>query len=939
MGVNVAEIPVSWFQSKGAYDFRHFYSSSGRLYFSLDGYYFGRKNRIFYIDKKRIKQVRSKPSTHYFKGLHDSGGYLSAIDSYGEYYQWNDISENPEVSKSVPVDRSVPFNLVGFIEAGGYSWVLNTHNKIYQLEEGKTIRIYDVGDKNFGLIQVEKDPTEPFIFWIATYGGGLIKWNDQTHSVEKVLTKKEGLPDNTIAAMVPDNLGNIWMSTFNGVTKFNPKLETFSNFKSSDGLIQSEFDRYHGFKLPDGRIAFGAAGGYSVFDPSLFVEDYSNPEIRLSKLLINNKDQQFGDGLSIIRQPLNRLEQLTLKYTQNSISMDIMANQFTNPDKIKYRFKLSGYNADWVNNESDRRVKFDKLRTGNYTLFLNASNTNGAWSSNVRELQIRVLPPPWLSWWAYTVYVLIGFTLVFFYWKNYRNRLIRKQEEEFNKREASRLKEVDDMKTRFFSNITHEFRTPLTLILSPLEKQLRDKKYPLEVQSILESNYRHGSHLLKLVNELLDISKLEGGFMQMHKSTGQLNPFLKGCVENFSDLAQQKRIDLSFESKSINGYHQFDKNHLEKVVQNLLSNALKFTDQGGKVGLRAEVTEDENLFLEVHDSGIGIPNEQLPKLFDRFYQVDDTATRAYEGTGIGLSLVKELIDLMEGNIAVESTVGEGTIFKLSIPVSKAIVVSERTTDKKVVESELPEDAPVILVVEDNAELRSFIVESLSKIADVIEAEDGKEGWQMILGRLPDIVVSDVMMPEMNGYELCHKSKTDVRTSHIDFILLTAKTAQESKEKGLESGADDYLTKPFHMYELELRIQNAFQQQANLRTHLRQEFLALKPDEKTPVVKNDFLRKLNEALVLNNKNINVEGLAAEMAMSQSTLNRKLKALLGLSAIEFIKQARLQRAVELLLTDQNMSDIAYQVGFESPSYFSQCFKEAYGMSPSDYQKTAI
>jgi signal transduction histidine kinase/DNA-binding response OmpR family regulator len=942
MNIKPSEIPKNWFQNKGSYDFRYYYSEQGKLYFTQDGYYFGRRDGIFYMKGDQLRNVKTPGNSIYYKGFHDKDGFLSAIDNFGRHHHWEDISINPKVTECIDTGLPNNFQIINSTPANGFTWVTDSQNRIYQLDKGVVVKTHEVGDKNFGLIQLQPDLNNEGIFWIATYGGGLLKWDYRSNKVEKALTKNDGLTDNTIAAMVPDEDGNIWMSTFNGVSKFDPKSEHFTNYSTSDGLIQSEFDRHHGFKLPDGRIAFGGSQGYSVFDPSLFTEDQFNPEIKISRLLINNKEQLFGDSLSVVKEPLNQLEKLDLDYQSNTVSVEIMANQFNNPDKIHYRYKLTGYHKDWVNNNSDRKIQFDKLRTGTYLLSINASNTNGIWSEHVRKIQIQVLPPPWLSWWAYASYLLIGSLLIFLYWRNYRRKLILKQEEEFTRREAIRLKEVDDMKTRFFSNITHEFRTPLTLILSPLEKQLRDKKYPMEVQTILESNYRHGSHLLKLVNELLDISKLEGGFMQMHKSTGELNTFLKECMEDFSELAQQKGIDLTFDSKNISGYHQFDKNHLEKVVLNLLSNGIKFTDQNGKVGLSAEVEEDERLVIEVNDSGIGIPNEQLPKLFDRFYQVDDTATRAYEGTGIGLSLVKELTDLMEGTISVESEVGKGSIFKLSIPIAKVSSSTEpiqpmTKTDVR----ELPIGSPVILVVEDNAELRSFIVESLSKEAKVVEAGNGKDGWDLVLGRMPDVVVSDVMMPEMNGFELCQKAKTDTRTSHINFILLTAKTAQESKEKGLEAGADDYLTKPFHMYELELRIQNLLQQQANLRNHLRKEFLSLKSDENTPKIKNDFLRQLYEVLEgsMSNTNVSVDWLATEMAMSQSTLNRKLKSLLGLSAVEFIKQTRLKKSIELLDTGKSISNIAYQVGFESPSYFAQCFKEVYNLTPSDYQKETV
>ncbi|MFT7031359.1 MAG: signal transduction histidine kinase/DNA-binding response OmpR family regulator, partial [Marinoscillum sp.] len=932
------QIPENWFQNKGSYDFKYFYSKNGRLYFTQDGYYFGRLDRIFYLVGDQMQEVKSPGSTHYFKGFHDEDGFLSAIDSYGDYYQWENTSIDPVIRKCIELGNPNYFQLIDVNYADGYTWVIDTQNRIYQLKGDSILKVNEVGDKNFGLIQLLPDPTKENIFWIASYGGGLLKWNYVTSKVEKTFTKDDGLPDNTIASMILDENGNIWMSTFNGVTQFDPQSERFTNYSTADGLIQSEFDRHHGFKLPDGRIAFGGTSGYSVFDPKLFVEDEFSPTVKLTRLEINYQEQIFGDSLSLLDMPLNELSDLDLSYSNNSVAFEYSAMQFNAPDKNLYRYKLSGYNDDWVINGTDRKIKFDKLRTGNYSLSLNASNTNGQWSSNIREIQIRVLPPPWLSWWAYTLYFLVAAGIIILFWRSYKSRLLKQQEVEFNRREALRLKAVDDMKTRFFSNITHEFRTPLTLILSPLEKQLRNKKYPEDVQKILESNYRHGSHLLKLVNELLDISKLESGFMQSHQSTGQLAVFLNAIIEDFNEMASQKEVDLSLELNNIDGYHQFDKGHLEKIVRNLLSNALKFTSQNGSVRLMAEVVENRELILEVHDTGIGIPEEQLSKLFDRFYQVDDTATRAFEGTGIGLSLVKELTDLMGGAIAVRSILGEGSVFRVEIPISIVLTSGELATETEKMATETLEGAPIVLVVEDNAELRSFIVESLTESAEVIAANNGKEGWSLILDRMPDIVVSDVMMPEMDGYELCQKTKSDARTSHIPIILLTAKSAQESKEKGLEAGADDYLTKPFHMYELELRIQNAFRQQNNLREFLRKDYLALNTEAKNPQTKDAFLFQLDSLLASNltNEVVSVDWLASEMSMSQSTLNRKLKALLGFSAVEFIRQTRLQKAILLLASGQSISEVAYQVGFESPSYFSQCFKEVYHLTPTEYQQ---
>ncbi len=939
MGLSHESLPKSWKQQEWAYNFRYFLNKTGMLFLKYDYYGYTGPRELYKLTGITLQQVKiEEDEQDYLVGIGENKQGLFALGKYGWFYSWNDERKSPERVRLKEINSLAEEILSDMVVDDKYQWVISAENKLYQTKNGEILNEYRPGSENASLIDLCQDPNDSSILWIATLGDGLIKWDKSRQNTLYTYHVKDGLSDNNIGAIAPDEYGNLWLATFNGISRLNISSEIFTNYSKQDGLIESEFNRHHSFELPDGRIALGGTEGYSIFNPSLFKEDKYSPEVMLTQLLINNKEQIFGDSLALIGRPLNELSDLELIYSDNSLTLEIAALQFNAPDKNLYRYKLSGYNDDWVINGTDRKIKFDKLRNGNYTLSLNASNTNGQWSSNIREIQIHVLPPPWLSWWAYTLYILLATGIIILFWRSYKSRLLKQQEVEFNRREALRLKEVDDMKTRFFSNITHEFRTPLTLILSPLEKQLRDKKYPKEVQKILESNYRHGSHLLKLVNELLDISKLESGFMQSHQSTGQLAVFLKAIIEDFIELASQKEVDLSLEIKNIEGYHQFDKGHLEKIVRNLLSNALKFTSQNGSVRLVAEVVENRELILEVHDTGIGIPEEQLSKLFDRFYQVDDTATRAFEGTGIGLSLVKELTDLMGGSITVRSTLGEGSVFRVELPISMVLTSGELAIETEKMVTETLEGAPIILVVEDNAELRSFIVESLAESAEVIAANNGKEGWNLILDRMPNIVVSDVMMPEMDGYELCQKTKSDARTSHIPFILLTAKSAQESKEKGLEAGADDYLTKPFHMYELELRIQNAFRQQNNLREFLRKDYLALDTKAKNPQTKDAFLLQLDNLLTYNltNETVGVDWLASEMSMSQSTLNRKLKALLGFSAVEFIRQTRLQKAIVLLASGHPISEVAYQVGFESPSYFSQCFKEVYHLTPTEYQQ---
>jgi signal transduction histidine kinase/DNA-binding response OmpR family regulator/sugar lactone lactonase YvrE len=941
MSIDSTEIPASWFQQKGSYDFRYHYSDENRLFFSMDGIYFGRKNRLFFIDDNAINQVRSPQSIRYFRGIYHHDGILTALDTEGGFYTWTNLLELPGTIQLVDSALVPNTGLADYCKVHGQDWILSPENLLYRKVKDSVLE-YKVGDPNYSLIAMYHNPASKGIIWISTYGGGILKWNTIENKIEKSYTSRDGLPDNTVAAMVPDKFGNLWLSTFNGISRFDPVDETFTNYFTSDGLIQSEFDRYHGFRLPDGRIAFGGSEGYSVFDPGLFTPDSTNPSTRIVNFLINDQPQGTTEGTGI-----NALHELELAYDQNSLSFTMAAMQYVNPAKIEYRYKIEGFNENWVITGNNRQIRFDNLQPGNYELLLNASNTNNKWSSAVTRLSINISPPWWLSWWAYSLYFALAVLFIFLYWKAYRNKLIRKQQEEFNRREATRLKELDDIKTRFFSNITHEFRTPLTLILSPLQKQLRENKYPNEIQKILESNYRQGSHLLKLVNELLDISKLEAGYMHQNKSTGLLEQFGQECIKSFDSLARQKNIHLSYHPDNVNGYYQFDKSHWQKIISNLLSNAIKFTAPEGTVSLHlAEFSDSGKSYIKmiVKDTGIGISETEHTRLFDRFYQADDSSTRKQEGTGIGLALVKELTELMEGKVTVKSEKGKGSTFTVCLPVEKLTIKEEKQNlqlENRIPHEKAGNDKALILVVEDNPELRAFIVDSLPSRWEVLEATNGKEGHKILLDHLPEIVISDIMMPEMDGYELCQLSKRDPRTSHIHFILLTAKTAQESKVTGLKMGADDYLTKPFQMYELELRVQNALQKQAEIRNKLTSEILSIENGLPLPKVEDIFLSKLYQFIESNltDKSINVERMASAMAMSQSTLNRKLKSLLNLSAVELLKQYRLKKATELLATGDAIANVAYKSGFESASYFSQCFKESYNVSPSEFQRNLI
>lgn len=875
----------------------------------------------------------------------------------GILYQWSDFSKppislKPELDSGMRLTYNGNNYVVDMLSDGDQYWVATNAKQIYQFSGAKLSKTIILKD-NHVINDISFDPQQKNIIWIGTISGGLFKWDKDSNSQLASYTTENGLPNNTINSIVPDSLGYLWMSTNKGITRFNPIKETFTNYTTEDGLFESEFNRHHDLLLPDGRIAMGGTKGYSVFDPNRFSEDTFSPEVFITKVTVNEKLVDHRVDSILLPDPVNQLEQIDLTYENNSIGFEIAALQFNSPEKIKYRYMLEGYDKNWVDIEQGRPIRFNQLPSENYTLLLNASNTLGTWSPSIRKLGIVVHPPRWLTWWAYLIYATLFGIVIAYYWRNYKNRLIAKQEAAFNIRETARLRELDETKTRFFSNITHEFRTPLTLILSPLEKHLRDIYIPSNTaHTLLNNNYRHANQLLKLVNQLLDIAKLEAGQMRMNPTAGDFIDFIEQCVNSFQAQANEKNIALTLSNVNVSGNYLFDHEKWEKILFNLLSNAIKFTPAGGKVDVsisseRKNPNQSTYIKIKVQDSGVGIDENELSKIFERFYQVDDSATRTQEGTGIGLSLVKELVNLMGGTILVNSAKDRGTLFTIELLIEqlKEIPSAREVTsinnfqikDEEAVPG-VDHDVPVILVVEDNDELRSFIKESLSTNWNVLEASNGLDGWTIIERELPEIVISDVMMPSMTGFELCSKSKKDPRTSHINFIMLTAKAAQESKIEGFESGADEYLTKPFHLYELELRIRNLLLEQHSLRKHLQEKLLPLKPGSAVPHVSDIFLTKLQAYIDSNieNTKLQVDTVAEAMAMSKSTLNRKLKILLNISINDYVKKYRLQKAAILLTEGHNVSEVAYRVGFENSSYFAQCFKEHFRQTPSDFSK---
>ncbi|HEX9512418.1 MAG TPA: ATP-binding protein [Puia sp.] len=798
--------------------------------------------------------------------------------------------------------------------------------------------IPDNAEPSSSLLMMINDPSNQKYLWIGTTGNGLIRF-DKTTGESHAFTTEDGLPNNTIYAIVPDDNNNLWLSSNKGISLFNPITHAIRNFDMADGLIGNEFNRWHCFKLPDGRIAFGGMTGYTIFNPADIKDDEFQPRILLSDLLINNRS--LPDSSSVTDSSLNALNKLVLPYDQNFLSFEFASDEYNRPQKISYRYRLQNFDNGWVYTRNERFANYTKLPPGSYRLEINASNISGIWSNKIKTLQVVIIPPWWHTWWAYVIYILIAIGLIasFFHYRLRRIRLAQKMI-------------LQEKQTRFFSNITHEFRTPLSLIISPIEKLQRETKDE-QTSKTLSTIQGNANRLLQLINQLLDLSKLDAGSMQLNFFRGRLDQFIEEMVSLFLPLAERQQIELTGQCHFSQEY-LFDADKLKTILFNLLSNALKFTPAGGKIVVTGTEDEDKKIRILIRDTGIGIPADKLPFIFDRFFQADDSRIRLYEGTGIGLALVKELVGLMHGTVTAESRPNAGTSITLIFPAEKAGSSNapswQKETEKDIVhlpynravqangeKKERPETSfPLLLLVEDNEELLAFLCESFERNFRLITANNGVSAFQLAKEELPDLVISDVMMPEMDGYALCRNLKTDIITSHIAVILLTAKISYESRLGGLQVGADDYISKPFHFDELETRIHNLLDHQEKQRAYYRAQLQQKDSFSQTNETENPFLKNIYAIIddMIDDSQFGASKLAEKNAMSLRTLNRKLSATIGLTAGDLIRQYRLQKSLILLKEGRNVSEAAYMVGFETPAYFSQCFKDQYGVSPRDY-----
>lgn len=800
--------------------------------------------------------------------------------------------------------------------------------------------------------------------WVGTFGGGLNLFDRKNNSFVHFL-EKDGLPDNTIKSICEDNKGNLLISTSNGISIFNYDQKSFKNFDESDGLQGKDFNQGSVYRdATSDTVYFGGINGLNIYS---FNTDYGSglpPEIALTEFKIFN-EPVLNNYSSLSKKEVSINKEVTLSHDEDIISFEFAALDFTSPAKNQYAYMLEGFDRDWIYSGNKREVTYTNLDPGSYIFKVKASNHDGLWNEKGISVPLIIKPPFWKTWWAYSFYLIV-FVIGFLAVRRYElNRVKLKNELKLKEFESKKLVEIDQIKSRFFANISHEFRTPLTIILGSLEKL---KKEMAETSDIKEYDVmkRNASRLLQLINQLLELSRIESGNVKLNLTKSDIVSFVKRIAATFTSLAYQKKQSIFFNGTEIESAHDdekvllyFDKKKIEIVFYNLLSNAIKFSPGGEKIEIKI-LKDGDFIKINFINTGIEILTENLNNVFDRFYQVDDSGTRNFEGTGIGLALAKEYVELHKGKIEVESG-NNATIFNVYLKTGKshfnpdqiivdeteAYVETELTEFEKTaitapddLGSELLEDNRTsILIVEDNYDLREMIKENLKETYLILEADNGKTGFKIAEEKIPDLIISDIMMPEMDGYELARLIKTNEKTNHIPVIILTAKASQEDKIEGLETGADDYLIKPFNEQELKVRVRNLIRVRQQMREKFQSQMLIKPSDVVIPSTQKTFIDKLTKVIETNisNEKFSVEVLCDELGMSRSQLHRKIKAVTNQSTSEFIRNFRLQRAAEFLKQDAgNIAEICYMVGFNSQNYFTKMFQNLYGKTPLEYKR---
>ncbi|HEX8328943.1 MAG TPA: two-component regulator propeller domain-containing protein [Hymenobacter sp.] len=815
--------------------------------------------------------------------------------------------------------------------------------------------------------------------WIGTIGGGLHQLTTDARGQEVVRSYAQYLPESDVESILGDDEGNLWIGG-SGLYRFTPASRHYLRYDVADGLQSNSFKIASAARAQDGTLYFGGINGVSYFQPHAIQPNRFAPVVQITGLRIANQPVAVGkpfNGRILLPKPLSEPQTVTIEASQNDFSVEFVALNYANSQKNRYAYRLEGYNNDWVYPPAGQRTaNFANLAPGRYAFLVKASNGEGKWSEEVRSLQFDVRAPWWKTGWAYLLYGAIALAGVAVY-----RRVEMSQQELRNKLhleqyQTEKEKELTNLKLGFFTNVSHELRTPLTLILGPMEEIMSSPGPVANLRDKVQLMHKQTRKLLDLVNELLDFRKVETGNVPLRAARADVVEFLRDTHAMFRHKAEERQVEYQLDLPAEPVRLYFDRSKLEIILTNLLANAFKYTRHKGRVaftatvvgnpGGEAEYGEDNKLvgnYLKVYisDTGVGIKPQELDHIFDPYYQASHTNTLRMTGTGIGLSLAKQFAERHGGRLTVASAEGRGTTFELRLPFGRQHLRPGDLYEPEPDEQSAPPEpetaleesallplagaaaaaarAPRLLLVEDNDEVRQYLEQLFAADYEVVTAEDGLAGWDAALRQLPDLILSDVMMPRSDGLELCQRLKQHPNTAHIPVLLLTARTAETHELEGLGMGADEYVSKPFNPILLQAKVAALLRNRRKLHEFYQRQILLEPTDIVVADADREFLARAMAVVEqhLDHPDFNVQVLVKEMAMSQAGFYRRIKSISGQTAVEFIRDVRMKRAAQLLAqTQMRVSEVAMEVGIKDDNYFRKAFHKIYNVSPSEYAK---
>lgn len=832
-----------------------------------------------------------------------------------------------------------------------------------------TTGLYCYNKQTDKIIRYQKDSTEnlnsnSFIshcidsrgkIWFGTRDGGLALFDPATAKF-KTYDMKDGLPNNDIYGILEDDQHNLWLSSNKGISKFNYLTGAIRNFTVDHGLVGNQFNFKSYLKTGDGKMYFGTVNGLCYFNPDQIKYNESKPKVHFTNFRLFNEPVKPAKN-SVLEKDINFTDKIILKSNQNVISFDFIALDYHSMGKNNFFYYMDGFESTWQSAGNQRSISYTDLPPGDYTFFIKATNNYDFPHDGLRSIKITVLPPLFKTIWAYGLYFILLVVLLYLFYRFSEIRHQEKMSVNIQRIEKEKLQEIHQHKINFFTYISHEFKTPLTIIIASIDAFFSGEQVPNELKSRMIPVKRNVLRLQFLLNQLMDFRKIETDHETINLQEGDIIAFLREIFNAFATLFKKKELEYIFIPRHESLHIKFDPDKIEKIVSNLLSNAFKYTPGHGQITFRVDTCMEDNrtcLLLTVSDTGDGMTDDQLGKIFRLFYKIEDNQ-QEYPGSGIGLTLTQSLVKFLNGNITVESKPGTGTSFTVKLPIdegSESVTAKVIQTDKSIIDNllmQLPEDQGElqgeeckadfeILLVEDNKDLLTFLCDHFRKKYKIKAVMNGLEAINSVQKNVPDLIVTDLMMPHMDGLALCKALKSNFEYSHIPIIMLTAKTDIDTRLESLEVGADVYLPKPFLVSELDLYIKNILLSKSNLKQHFVR-FGNLMVDHPIKNRDQQFIERITGVILKNigNSDFGVTNITTELGIGRTLLHTKLKQILDLSTTEFINAIRIREAQKLLIEkpELTMSEVAYKVGFNDPNYFSRTFKKAFNISPTDFR----